>query len=213
MTGIDAVRVGKATVGTRRQYAEQSKAWKHGDRSEDQLLQRIWNLSDDVFSLIEYAAGLASELAAAKHFMECADTPLMRDVMAERDKAQVEREEAQAMLRDALDTLRKVADNIDPKLGAIAPMNALHDARATLACWTDENGVWRSGPSAPRFAPVNRLIEQMGSEPFLVPDVTPATFRKTEVFHYLRDLCDAGVLTKTNLGYVRGSRFWFQGAE
>lgn len=38
--------------------------------------------------------------AALQHFVECADTPLMRDVLAERDAAVRQRD---ALLREALD--------------------------------------------------------------------------------------------------------------
>ncbi len=52
---------------------------------------------------------------------------------------------------------------------------------------------------------VDALIESMGDQPFIVPDVTPndGLHRKTLVFHYLRDLCDDGVLEHTNQGYVK----------
>lgn len=52
---------------------------------------------------------------------------------------------------------------------------------------------------------VDALIESMGDRPFLVPWVTPndGKHRKTQVFHYLRDMCDVGLLAHTNQGYVR----------
>jgi hypothetical protein len=67
---FDAIIVGKhvrRTIGTCRQYAEQSKAWQNGEgRSEDQHLQRIWNLADDSVTLIDFAHALVAERDEAR---------------------------------------------------------------------------------------------------------------------------------------------------
>lgn len=57
---------------TLRVYAEQSKALTHGDKTEDELLQRIWNLAGDVTAQTEAERlGVAtSALAAAVRAVE-----------------------------------------------------------------------------------------------------------------------------------------------
>lgn len=63
MTDTDTILTNNITLGTRRQYAEQSKAWANGEgRSEDQHLQRIWNLADDSLTLIDYIDRLEAEM-------------------------------------------------------------------------------------------------------------------------------------------------------
>lgn len=44
-------------------YAERSLAWEHGQKSEDELLQRIWNLAHDVRTLC--TAAVLRESAAS----------------------------------------------------------------------------------------------------------------------------------------------------
>jgi hypothetical protein len=44
-------------------------------------------------------------------------------------------------------------------------------------------------------------LVETAPEPFLVPDVTPRAARPSEVFHIVRDLVDAGALTRGDDGY------------
>lgn len=62
---------GRITIGTRRQYAEQSLQWKNDEgRTEDQHLQRIWNLANDTLALIDYIHALVAERDDANYEME-----------------------------------------------------------------------------------------------------------------------------------------------
>lgn len=62
-----------------RAYAESAAGWGHGDKSEDELLQRIWNLAGDVGKLVELAGkrGLSLQVirAAAKNARSQAAAP------------------------------------------------------------------------------------------------------------------------------------------
>lgn len=81
----------KITAGTRRQYAEQSLLWTQpSTRSEDEYLQRIWNLANDVIVLeaalrtvieerdaaLEAVVGLCRNLDAIEEIVEAAKARL-----------------------------------------------------------------------------------------------------------------------------------------
>ena len=76
-------------VGTRRQYAEQSLKWDAAvasEKSDDELLQRIWNLSEDSLHVI--AALTATEAEVAR---------LAQGVTAQAEEARMLREAAMAL--------------------------------------------------------------------------------------------------------------------
>ena len=57
-------------VGTRRQYAEQSLKWDAAvasEKSDDELLQRIWNLSEDSLHVIAALTAAEAEVARLKN--------------------------------------------------------------------------------------------------------------------------------------------------
>lgn len=79
-------------VGTRRQYAEQSLKWDAAaEKSDDELLQRIWNLAEDSLHVI-------AALTAAE---------------AERDRANVEWHRIRALHGAAIKDLRAVVAERD----------------------------------------------------------------------------------------------------
>lgn len=47
------IYIGKAAL---KRYADQSLTWTHGEKTEDELLQRIWNLANDVKRLVAASA-------------------------------------------------------------------------------------------------------------------------------------------------------------
>ena len=91
------------TVEQRRAYAERSMTWEHGQKTEDELLQRIWNLAGDVASL---AAALSALQARANAWPDELHTQYLA-VLDERDALQArveaaerERDEARKAIYD-----------------------------------------------------------------------------------------------------------------
>ncbi len=87
---------------TREEYADELAAYRHRaanepdallahDADQRRLLACAYAERDEARDVLaakdERIAELERELAGAKHFMACANTPLMRDVLAERDAA------------------------------------------------------------------------------------------------------------------------------
>jgi len=67
----EVVVVGGMSLGARRRYAEASRAWAGGEgRSEDQLLQRIWNLAADSTALIDFILSLVAERGEVARLQE-----------------------------------------------------------------------------------------------------------------------------------------------
>jgi ABC-type transporter Mla subunit MlaD len=80
---------------------------------------------DELVAALERAEQRA---ARAEHFIECADTPLMRDVLAKRDEAVARAERAEQALRDLL-----AHEGHNSILHARCLADAFRIARAALA--------------------------------------------------------------------------------
>ena len=76
-----------------RSYAERSLGLRHGEKTEDELLQRIWNLSGDVTRLVEQLMVTRRERDLALDLLEPAPwlrTPSTKreDVLEGNDRGQ-----------------------------------------------------------------------------------------------------------------------------
>jgi hypothetical protein len=97
-------------VGTRRQYAEQSLKWDAAvasEKSDDELLQRIWNLSEDSLHVIAALTAAEAEVARWREGygpelqeLETLQTEVARlaqGVTAQAEEARMLREAAMAL--------------------------------------------------------------------------------------------------------------------
>lgn len=144
---VEATIIGKnvrRTIGTCRQYAEQSHAWKNGEgKTEDQLLQRIWNLASDSLDLIDTVHAVVAERDEARRACEKAIRERQSLEIKEDDwhsayeRAVAERDEARQGMRNYMDSnaalSRSAIGNRDLRWKAEAEREILREALEQIA--------------------------------------------------------------------------------
>jgi len=117
-------------VGTRRQYAEQSLKWDAAvasEKSDDELLQRIWNLSEDSLHVIAALTAAEAEVARWREGygpelqeLETLQTEVAR--LAQGVTAQAE--EARTLREALIDYMASCPANPDDFVQDVAAQNA-----------------------------------------------------------------------------------------
>lgn len=115
-------------------YAESSKAFTHGEKTEDELLQRIWNLAGDVTGLIEQLE------AREKQLIEIAQKGYERVMQGEYERVL---EQLQSLEREA-EIQNDEADRLHEQLEA---------ARREIARLKSDRGMWHHEPNPAKERP------------------------------------------------------------
>ncbi len=62
--------MGLIDPGSERLYAEVSRTWMHNQKTEDELLQRIWNLSEALLKACAEIETLREDLESAENHID-----------------------------------------------------------------------------------------------------------------------------------------------